>query len=53
MELSEYIEANQPKGRRTKKYLREHNKALHAAWYHIYIQMPKIVLNQAKDILNM
>ena len=51
MTLSQYIDANQPKGRYSKKYLKEHNRALHAAWHHTYVQMPNVTLSKAKDIL--
>lgn len=51
MELSQYIKENQPKGRYSKKYIKEHDKALFTAWYHIYVQNPNILLNQAKQII--
>lgn len=50
--LEEYIKANQPKGRYSKKYLKEHNRALYTAWYNIYIHMPNATLAKAKNILN-
>lgn len=52
MTLPEYIEANKPKGRISKKALKEHNRALHAAWHHTYVQMPNVVLKRAKQIIN-
>ena len=53
MTLPEYIEANQPKGRHSKKYLKEHNRQLYTAWYNIYVHMPNVTLMNAKSILNL
>lgn len=52
MELQEYIKQNQPKGRFSKKYLKDHNKSLHAAWYHIYVTIPNNIIKQANKIIN-